>query len=168
MSGVRAADSVEPGYLMGHSDGEITCLRLQADMLAPITRRLLYEAGLRPGMRAVDIGCGTGDVAVMMADIVGANGSVIGIDRSDVAIRTSRGLHAGKGAHLRFEIMTLDDLRPLPPFDFAFGRYVLMHQDDPAAMIRAAAAILKPGGTIAVHEIVLLDGFPTAPRSPLW
>ena len=78
------------------------------------------------------------------------------------------GFTRGRGPTSDSRSLTLDDLRPLPPFDFAFGRYVLMHQHDPAAMIRAAAGILKPGGTIAVHEIVLLDGFPTAPRSPLW
>jgi 2-polyprenyl-3-methyl-5-hydroxy-6-metoxy-1,4-benzoquinol methylase len=163
----RPNGSINSEYLMGHSDKEVARLQLQATILAPVTRRLLNEAGLRPGMRVLDIGCGTGDVSAMMADIVGKEGSVVGIDRNEVAIQTSRQRHVA-GAHLRFEVATLEDLRYSQPFDLAFGRYVLMHQPDPSHMVRAAASVLRPGGTLAFHEIVLLDGFPASPQSPLW
>ena len=46
-------------YILGHSDAD---LRLQAAILKPITRRLLLEARLQPGMRVLDIGCGSGDI----------------------------------------------------------------------------------------------------------
>ena len=50
-------------YVLGHSDREITRLRVQARLLEPATRRFLLEAGLSPGMRVLDIGRGAGDVA---------------------------------------------------------------------------------------------------------
>jgi ubiquinone/menaquinone biosynthesis C-methylase UbiE len=49
-------------YILGHSPDELRRLMLQADVLRPITERLLKEAGLKPGMRVLDLGCGAGDV----------------------------------------------------------------------------------------------------------
>ncbi|MDQ0391807.1 class I SAM-dependent methyltransferase [Labrys monachus] len=156
-----------PDYLMGHSGWEIARLQLQATMLAPITRRLLHEAGLQRGMRVLDIGCGTGDVSVMIADIVGKQGKVVGIDRSDIAIKTAR-QRFGSYPNIQFAVGTLDDLLDNERFDLAFGRYVLIHQPEPSEMLRQAAALVHPGGALAFHEIVLSDGFPTSPSSPLW
>jgi ubiquinone/menaquinone biosynthesis C-methylase UbiE len=45
------------------------------------TTRLLTDAGVGPGMRVLDVGCGAGDVSLLAAGLVGAGGSVLGIDR---------------------------------------------------------------------------------------
>lgn len=152
-------------YMMGHSDHELARLKLQATLLAPITRRLLDRAGLKPGMRVLDIGCGTGEGTFMAADIVGDAGAAVGIDRSEAAVRTAT---ARARPNLRFEVADVGQLAGREVFDVAFCRYVVMHQPRPAEFLRAVASVLRPGGVLAVHEIVLLDGFPTAPRSPLW
>jgi 2-polyprenyl-3-methyl-5-hydroxy-6-metoxy-1,4-benzoquinol methylase len=165
MISVEAPPKVE--YLMGHSDHEMSRLQLQADLLAPITRRLLCSAGLRAGMRLLDIGCGTGAVSVMAAEMVGDTGEVVGIDRSDTAVRQARAQH-GARPNLRFHTATVEDLSADQPFDVVFGRYVLMHQPEPAALVRKAASLLRPGGVLAFHEIVLLDGMPCHPGSALW
>ena len=47
-------------------------LVLQAELLKPITERLLREAGIKPGMRILDLGSGAGDVAMLAATLVGA------------------------------------------------------------------------------------------------
>jgi tRNA A58 N-methylase Trm61 len=70
--GVRAASNVP--YILGHSEAELRRLMLQATILNPITRRLLLEAGLQPGMRVLDIGCGSGDVSLLLAEMVAHRG----------------------------------------------------------------------------------------------
>lgn len=71
-----------PKYLMGHAGRELERLRLQSTILEPVSRRLLKEASIGPGQRMLDIGCGTGDVSAMLADVVGRAGRVVGIDVS--------------------------------------------------------------------------------------
>ena len=73
-------------YVLGHSRPEIDRLQRQAEMLRPITERLLVAAGVEPGMRVLDIGCGPGDVSTLIADLVGPTGSVVGIDPSAEAL----------------------------------------------------------------------------------
>ena len=77
-------------YILGHSPAEIRRLKLQAGILKPITERLLREAGIAPGMRVLDLGCGAGDVALLAAEMVGPNGAVVGIDRNDDALAAAR------------------------------------------------------------------------------
>ncbi len=52
-------------------------------------RWFFREAGIVPGMRALDVGSGAGDVAFLAADIVGDTGEVVGVDRVPAAIATS-------------------------------------------------------------------------------
>ena len=60
----------------------------------PTTEGLLKAAGLQAGMRVLDVGCGSGEVTLKMADLVGAGGEVAGID-SDQAILRLAGREAG-------------------------------------------------------------------------
>ena len=55
-------------------------LARQAALIGPVTRALLVEAGIGPGMRVLDVGTGRGDVALIAAEHVGEEGSVVGID----------------------------------------------------------------------------------------
>ncbi len=59
--------------------------------MAEMTERLLIDAGLGPGMRVLDVGCGRGDVALLAATLVGAQGEVVGIDRDLGALELARG-----------------------------------------------------------------------------
>ena len=73
-------------YVLGHAPEELRRLILQAGILRPITARLLHDAGIGPGMRVLDLGCGVGDVTMLLADMVGPSGSIVGIDHSPQAI----------------------------------------------------------------------------------
>ena len=72
-------------YVLGHADQELDRLTIQARILEPSTRQLLQEAGLRPGMRVLDIGCGSGDVSFLAASLVGPAGRVVGVDLAAAA-----------------------------------------------------------------------------------
>lgn len=140
-------------YILGHSEAEIRRLELQSTVLYPTTKRLLQEAGLARGMRVLDLGSGGGDVAMLVAEFVGPDGSVLGIDRSPDALAAARDRTRKAGyANIEFRQAAAEDFEDPVPFDVVIGRYVLIHQADPAAFIRAAASHVRPGGTIAFHE----------------
>jgi len=81
-----------PGYQFGSGIGEDELARLEAQgaAMAPATRMIFAEAGIQPGMRVLDLGCGAGDVAFAAADLVGPDGSVVGVDRSPEALARAR------------------------------------------------------------------------------
>jgi ubiquinone/menaquinone biosynthesis C-methylase UbiE len=65
-------------------------LQFQAGVIEPVTRRLIRECGIGPGMRVLDIGCGTGDVSMLLAEAVGEAGSVVAFDRETRAIDVAK------------------------------------------------------------------------------
>ena len=70
-----------PEYVLGSDEAEIARLQTQAASIAEPTALLLKRGGIAAGMRVLDLGTGPGDVAFQLAELVGANGSVTGVDR---------------------------------------------------------------------------------------
>jgi SAM-dependent methyltransferase len=140
--------------VLGHSDAEHRRLEFQAELIAPITRRLLVDAGMQEGMHVLDVGSGRGDVAFIAAEIVGETGSVVGIDSAPAAIAVARErAAAGSRVNVSFEQGDPVAFRPMSPFDAIVGRYVLQFLADPAAVLRQLSGHLRPGGIVAFHEI---------------
>jgi ubiquinone/menaquinone biosynthesis C-methylase UbiE len=159
----------QAAYILGHSQTEIRRLVYQAALLRPTTERLLRSAGIARGMRVLDLGCGAGDVAMLAAEMVGASGSVVGIDRNGRVIRIARERAQAAGLrHVAFMEASADDFSDPASFDLAIGRYVLVHQADPVALLRAAARSVRPGGIVAFHEIALHGETRSLPRVQLW
>lgn len=121
---------------------------------ADFTRSLLLEAGIGPGMRVLDVGCGSGEVAFEVARLVGETGEVIGVDRSDRALDVARS--QSKELGLAQVVFASVDIAAVPFemgfFDAIVGRRVLMYLPDPAVAVATLAARLRPGGTMAFHE----------------
>jgi SAM-dependent methyltransferase len=142
----------------------------QAEILRPITERLLRGAGIRRGMRVLDLGCGAGDVSLLAAELVGSSGTVVGIDRSPEAIAVARERARVNGRrNVHFEEAAVGDFSGIQPFDMVIGRYVLIHQADPVGFIRAAAGLVRPGGVLALHELSTCGEYVQSfPRVPLW
>jgi ubiquinone/menaquinone biosynthesis C-methylase UbiE len=79
-------------------------------------------------MRVLDIGCGAGDVTMLAAELVGASGSVVGIDRNADVIAVARARAQTAGCHhVEFRQGTAEDLYATMAFDAVIGRYVLVH-----------------------------------------
>lgn len=139
-------------YVLGHAPEELARLERQAAIFEAPTLAMLQRAGLGPGHRVLDIGCGAGDVSLLVSDFVGPSGEVIGVDRAPEAVATARRRAAALGrSNVRFLESALDSL-DLPPVDAVVGRFVLMHQPTPADVLARVARFVRPGGVVAVME----------------
>jgi SAM-dependent methyltransferase len=145
----------DSGYQFGTGIGEEEVARLEAQgaAMAPATRMIFAEAGIRPGMRVLDLGCGAGDVAFVAADLVGPDGFVVGVDRSAEALARARLRAQQRGlAQVQFVEGDINDPAPGGPFDAMVERLVLMWVPDPAAVLRRQATVLRPGGLVVPVE----------------
>jgi ubiquinone/menaquinone biosynthesis C-methylase UbiE len=141
-------------YILGHSDQELDRLRRQAAVYADFTRSVLLGAGLGPGQRVLDVGCGVGDVSLAAAALVGPGGRVRGIDRSASALAVARARAAAEGVAVVFDEADIDAADP-GRYDAVVGRFILLHRRDPVATLRDLAGRLAPGGRLAFVEMDL-------------
>ncbi|MDQ0395585.1 class I SAM-dependent methyltransferase [Labrys monachus] len=156
-------------YILGHSDRELERLAFQSRIIAPITERLLNSAGLCEGMNVLDIGCGAGDVSMLAAQMVGASGSVTGVDRSPEALATAHRRARESGLrNVKFEQADIAALVYPRGFDAVIGRYVLVHTVDPSAVLRSLRSCLRPGGVLAFHELDLVSALRSHPPVKVW
>jgi SAM-dependent methyltransferase len=153
-------------YEFGSAEDELARLEVQGRALAPATRMIFAAAGIRAGMRVLDLGCGAGDVAFVAADLVGPEGYVIGVDRSADALGRAR-LRAEQRGLTEVEFVEGDIHDPAPggPFDAIVGRLILMYVPDPAAVLRQQATVLRAGGLVVPIEFDIPAGraLPTTP-----
>jgi 2-polyprenyl-3-methyl-5-hydroxy-6-metoxy-1,4-benzoquinol methylase len=145
-------------YVLGHSTHEIERLSAQARLYTPFTLSFFRASGITEGMRVLEVGCGGGDVSLLIAQLVGANGKVVGIDRSATAIETAQQRAQDHDAHnMRFLVADVtapnDALTAVGAFDAIIGRSVLEFIPDPGAVLRAVTSYVRPGGVIAFQEV---------------
>jgi SAM-dependent methyltransferase len=143
----------DPEYLLGHSELEQQRLISQEAVYGPVTERLFRAAGIGPGMRVLDVGCGVGDVSLLVARLVGERGEVMGVDKAPQALATARERARAAGlTNVRFLEADLGTFSTADAFDAAVGRFVLMHLAAPAAGLRNVARQVRDGGIVACVE----------------
>ena len=165
-----AVGTASEAYAMGRTEAETERLIRQSGFYAPFTRRLFERAGLGPGMMVLDVGTGAGDVALIAAEMVGASGSVVGVDRNPEVLETARARALTAGlSNATFVEGDAGALDLDGGFDAAVGRLVLMHQPDPAKTLRSVAAEVRSGGIVAFQEYNVTPRSMVAfPPTPLW
>lgn len=148
--------TADPAYALPRSEQEYDRLSRQAAFLRGTTERLFHAAGLAPGSRVLDVGCGVGDVTLLAAEIAGPGGQVVGVDIDGAAVQIARGRAQALGLHqvtfIEGDLLTVDLAEG---FDAAVGRLVLMYRADPAETLRRIAAHVRPGGLVAFQELDL-------------
>ncbi len=112
-------------------------------------KRALQRAGLRPGMDALDVACGTGAVTRAMSEILHGHGRVCGVDPSEGMIAEAR-----KSVAAEFQIARAEGL-PFPDksFDFLSMGYALRHVADLHRAFAEYHRVLRPGGRLLILEI---------------
>lgn len=100
-----------------------------------------------PGGRAVDLGCGTGELTKVLHETVGAR-ATIGLDNSETMLAKSAD-RAGNG--LRFKLGTILRFRPSKPFDLVFSNAALQWVPDHETLFPKLADAIAPGGQLAVQ-----------------
>jgi ubiquinone/menaquinone biosynthesis C-methylase UbiE len=140
-------------YVLGRSSAEAERLQLQASVLAPHSAHLLRLAGVTPGMRVLDVGCGSGDVSMLLAELVGPDGAVTGVDMNPAILEAARARAAGAGlANVSYLAGDLTDLRLDEPVDALTGRFILLYLKEPAAVVRALSRLVRSGGVVSFQE----------------
>jgi ubiquinone/menaquinone biosynthesis C-methylase UbiE len=108
--------------------------------------------GLRPGLRLLDVGCGTGDYLRVMARMV-APGEAIGVDLSAELVKRAELASPGQQLNLSFQVA---DVYDLPFGDASFDRVtatqVMVHLSHPWTAISELRRVLLPGGRLAIAE----------------
>jgi len=156
-------------YPLGHSDAEHKRLIRQAARVAPITERFFREAGIGPGQRVLDLGSGVGDVAMLVARLVGPSGEVVAIERDRNSIAKAGARVKEAGLHnVSFAESRVDEILDEKLFDAAVGRFILMYLPDPVATLRSISQLVRAGGVFVFQEP---DWFPVLAhlaKLPLW
>jgi ubiquinone/menaquinone biosynthesis C-methylase UbiE len=153
-------------YALGRSENEYQRLMVQSRVVRRWTESYLLASGLRPGAKVLDLGSGMGDVSMLAASIVGASGSVLGVDNDASIVDSARQRVESErlSGTVRFEVSTLEDFRTTERFDAVIGRFILLYQPDPVAALRRAAELLQPGGTLVFHEMDFTARDQSSPR----
>lgn len=147
-------DMSDPTYALGRSDDEHARLTEQANFLRPLTERLFKRAGIAPGMTVLDVGSGVGDVTFLLANLVGRDGKVVGVDMDGGALEKARKRAQQLKLHnVEFVHGDIRDTALSGPFDAAVGRLVLLYFADPVTALAQIAAQVRPKGIVAFQEM---------------
>src|SRR5215831_18683931 len=156
-------------YALGYTDPEQDRLIRQAARLAPTTERLFREAGIGPGQRVLDLGSGMGDVAMLLARLVGASGEVVGIERDSISVEQAEARVAEADLrNVNFLNTDVNNIVTDEPFDAAVGRFILMFLPDPISVLRSVAGLVRPSGVLAFQEPSWTVMLALGARLPLW
>jgi SAM-dependent methyltransferase len=113
------------------------------------SRGPLARAGLAPGMRALDVGCGFGETTLQIARLVEPGGSVVGTDATAPFLAIARAdAHAAGITNATFQVADAQIAHFEPEFDLAFARFGTMFFADPVAGMRNVGMALVPGGRL--------------------
>jgi len=137
-------------YLMEHGE-EAARLDLKTDRQS-VHKQALW-AGLAPGMRVADIGCGSGKTTRLLHMLVPPGGETVGVDASQSRVLHAEANHGGQG--ISFACRDFHDpLYDLGEFDFIWVRFVLeYHRKKAPEIVANLSHILKPGGILFLADL---------------
>jgi ubiquinone/menaquinone biosynthesis C-methylase UbiE len=129
-------------------------LRLFNHFAEPELRQAIGSLALEPGMRVLDVGCGSGQSLEWLADEVGEQGLVVGIDLAAAHATAARASASPNIAVLQADLM--NSPFAAHSFDLIWTVNTINHLRDPSAGLKQLARLLRPGGRIALAQSSLL------------
>lgn len=108
---------------------------------------------VRPGDHVLDVGCGFGDTAIRLAELVGPTGRVVGVDCCEAFLDHARAEVRTRGlTNVCFVRADAETALPTNQFDLVFARFGTMFFANPVAGMRNMRKALRPGGRM-VHIV---------------
>jgi ubiquinone/menaquinone biosynthesis C-methylase UbiE len=141
-------------YVLGSSQKEMDRLNIQSALFEKETIQTLKLAGIKEGMRCLDIGCGTGHTTLLISDRVGKNGKVIGLDINEANIHACKENLNRTSNNLEFVLGDLLDMTSAESsFDFIYSRFLFQHLIYPENAIAKMSTLTAHKGIIAIEEL---------------
>lgn len=152
-------------YVLGTHDEEIERLGFQHSVWREKAHDAWQRAGIGRGKTVIDLGSGPGFAALDLAEVVGREGRVIALERSPRFLDLVRGACEARGIG-QVDARECDlDRDELPAgADAAWSRWVFSFVERPRELLAKAAAALRVGGTLVVHEYFDYGGWRAVPR----
>ena len=155
-------------YVLGTHEEELARLGLQHRVWRPVVLNCWQRAGITVGKRVLDVGAGPGYAAVDLAEIVGATGEVVALERSQNFVRAME--EACRARSLtNVKIHELDLMAgelPRGNYDFSWCRWVMSFVSDPAMLIRKLGDVMPKGSVAIFHEYGHYETWHFFPRLP--
>ena len=144
-------------------------LRVLCRVMWPTTSRLLAEVGIPEDARCLDLGCGSGDVTIALAELA-PKGRAVGTDLDDEKVELARAEAASIGVqNVDFRV---DDVMQQPHdgqmYDVIYARFLLTHLTDPARALANIRARLAPGGVVIIEDIDFTGHFCHPHNDTFW
>ncbi len=137
-------------YSLGHNPSESSRLQRQADELFPQSTALVDRTALGPGGTCIDVGCGPRGILDLLADRVGPEGSVVGVDADPKHVAMAAQMAADR--NLDWVSIVHADARstglPSSSFDVVHGRTILITVPEPLELVVEMTRLAKPGGWV--------------------
>lgn len=168
-----SSPSRDQPYVLGTGNDESFRLGLQHRLWSNSAFDLWLKAGLQPGMRVLDLGCGPGHASLDMAQIVGQDGRVVGVDESANFLKQLGQEAEARRLHnidrVLGDAQKLDHCLPSPAtdeyFDLAYTRWVFCFVHSPDEMVKGLRRVLRTGGKLIVQDYFNYEfGITLAPR----
>ena len=122
-----------------------------AGAIAPFSDEAYRMLDPQPGERVLDVGCGLGETTLQLAELVGPDGSVSGMDSGERFIETARAEAAEAGAdNVSYFVGDVQAVDLGGPYDVAFSRFGTLFCANPVALLRNVRSSLAPGGRLAM------------------
>jgi ubiquinone/menaquinone biosynthesis C-methylase UbiE len=161
LDGFSGADRPDHVFeFLDHVDG--------MESIQRIKRRMAEMASVGRGQKALDVGCGLGHEVIRIADLVGTDGSAVGIDIADTFVEEARRRAAANLVNVEFQV---GSAAALPFSDGAFDmcrtERVLLLLDDPLTALQEMARVVRPGGQVVVFDLDMSMTFIDSDNEPL-
>ncbi len=118
------------------------------------SRNFLIRAGLREGIKILEVGCGIGSMTTWLSKQVGIKGHIMAVDASEKQLELARKAAEESGAaNIEFIFSTVEALDlPDNSINLIYSRLLLMHLKDPKQVLISLKRYLRAGGVIACEE----------------
>ena len=153
-------------YRDAGNTAEVVRLESQARSMSHLVAQEFQLLNLRPNLKVLDAGCGSGAITRMMAKVVYPE-TIVGMDIDPVFIEEARKMATTQAIkNIRFEIGNIDSMDyENGAFDLTYSRFVLEHVNDPVWSVSEMKRVTKNEGYVAASDVEddLMTGYPEVP-----